>query len=162
MMDTTGLLKERCKVDRILHIKDAVLLWLAAMVSVLANPFGGWDVALQVLVFMITADYISGLVVAGIFKKSPKSESGALESRAGFKGLVRKGGILLVVLVATKLDELTGAAYIRTAVCFYFVADEGISVIENLGLMGIPLPGFLKKMLEAMRDKASSGEEKKV
>lgn len=148
--------------DRILHMKDAVLLWLAAVGSVLANLFGGWDVALRVLVFMMTADYISGLVVAGIFKKSPKSESGALESRAGFKGLVRKGGILLVVLVAAKLDELTGAAYIRTAVCFYFVANEGLSVVENLGLMGIPLPGFLKKMLEAMKDKADGREENKA
>lgn len=148
--------------EKMIHIKDAVLLWLAAVGSVLANLFGGWDVALQVLIFMMSADYISGLVVAAVFKRSPKSETGALESRAGFKGLVRKGGILLVVLVAAKLDELTGAAYIRTAVCFYFVANEGLSVIENLGLMGIPLPGFLRKMLEAMKEKADSGEENKV
>lgn len=148
--------------DRIIHMKDAVLFGLAAMVSVLANLFGGWDVALRALIFMMTADYISGLVVAGVFKRSPKSETGALESRAGFKGLVRKGGILLVVLVAVKLDEFAGAAYIRTAVCCYFVANEGLSVVENLGLMGVPLPGFLKKMLEAMRDKADGGEENKA
>ncbi len=134
----------------------------AGLGSVLANLFGGWDVALQVLVFLMTADYISSLVMAGVFKRSPKSETGALESRAGFKGLVRKGGILLVVLVAVKLDEITGAAYIRTAVCVYFVANEGLSVAQNLGLMGIPLPGFLRKILEAMRDKDSSGEEKKA
>ncbi len=115
--------------EHINGIKDTVLIVAAGLGSVLANMFGGWDVALQVLVFMMTADYISGLVVAGVFKRSPKSESGVLESRAGFKGLVRKGGILLVVLVAVKLDELTGAAYIRTAVCFYFVANEGLSVI---------------------------------
>ena len=110
-------------------VKDTVLIVTAGLGSILANMFGGWDFALQVLVYVMAADYLTGLVVAGVFKRSPKSESGALESRAGFKGLVRKGGILLVVLVAVKLDELTGAAYIRTAVCFYFVANEGLSVI---------------------------------
>lgn len=148
--------------DRVVLIKDTVIFGLAAVGSVLANQFGGWDVALQVLVFFMSADYFSGFVVAGIFKRSPKSETGALESRAGLKGLFRKGGILLVVLVATKLDELTGAAYIRTLVCFFFIANEGISILENLGLMGVPLPGFLKKMLEAMRDKADSGEANKA
>lgn len=78
------------------------------------------------------------------------------------RGLCARVAFLLVVLVAAKLDELTGAAYIRTAVCFYFVANEGLSVVENLGLMGIPLPGFLKKMLEAMKDKADGGEENKA
>lgn len=148
--------------DRIVLIKDAVLFGLAAVGSVLANMFGGWDVALQVLIFFMAADYLTGLVVAGVFKRSPKSETGALESRAGLKGLFRKGGILLVVLVAVWLDRLLGAAYVRTAVCLFFVANEGISILENLGLMGVPLPPFMKKMLEAMRDKASAGEENKA
>ncbi|NCB63223.1 MAG: holin [Clostridia bacterium] len=139
-------------------MKDVVLATLAGIGSVLANLLGGWDVALQVLVFFMAADYLTGIVVAAVFKKSPKSEGGALESHAGFKGLCRKGGILLLVFVAAKLDELTGAAYIRTAVCLFFVANEGLSILENLGLMGVPLPVFLKNMLEAMRDKADGGE----
>lgn len=148
--------------EHINGIKDAVLIVIAGLGSVLANLFGGWDVALQVLIFFISADYLTGLVVGGIFKKSKKTENGALESRAGLEGLFRKGGILLVVLIAAKLDELTGAAYIRTAVCLFFVGNEGLSIIENLGLMGVPLPSFMKKMLEAMKDKADGGEEKKV
>ncbi|HWS42098.1 MAG TPA: phage holin family protein [Pseudoflavonifractor sp.] len=148
--------------EKIVHMKDAVLFWLAAVGSVLANMFGGWDVALQILVYVMAADYLTGLVVAGVFKRSPKSETGALESRAGLKGLFRKGGILLVVLVGVWLDKLLGAAYVRTAVCLFFIANEGLSIIENLGLMGVPLPGFLKKMLEAMRDKADSGEDNNV
>ena len=148
--------------EHINGIKDTVLIVLAGLGSVVANMFGGWDASMQVLTFMMSADYISGLVVAGVFKRSPKTANGALESRAGFKGLVRKGGILLVVLVAVKLDELTGAAYLRTAVCLYFVANEGISVVENLGLMGVPMPKFLKSMLEVMRDKADGGEANKV
>jgi len=143
-------------------MKDAVLFGLAAIGSVLANMFGGWDVAMQVLIFFMAADYITGLVVAGVFKRSPKSETGALESRAGLKGLFRKGGILLVVLVAVCLDRLLGAAYVRTAVCFFFIANEGLSILENLGLMGVPMLPFMKKMLEAMRDKASNGEESKA
>ena len=97
--------------------------------------------------------------MAGVFKRSPKSEGGALESRAGFKGLLRKGGILMLVLVSVWLDKLLGAAYVRTAVCLFFAANEALSVLENLGLMGMPLPGFLKNMLEAMRSQADKGEE---
>lgn len=148
--------------ERMIHIKEAVLFWLAAVGSVLANLFGGWDVALQVLVFFMAADYITGMVVAGVFKRSPKSETGALESRAGLKGLFRKGGILFVVLVGAWLDKLLGAAYVRTAVCLFFIANEGLSILENLGLMGVPLPGFMRNMLEAMRDKANVGEENKA
>lgn len=148
--------------ERITQIKDTVLLVTAGLGSILANMFGGWDVALAALMVFMGVDYLTGLLVAGVFKRSPKSESGALESRAGFKGLVRKGGILTLVLVSVWLDKLTGAEYIRTAVCLFFVANEGLSILENLGLMGVPLPGFLKNMLEAMKDKADGGEEKKA
>jgi toxin secretion/phage lysis holin len=151
-----------CDVERVVLIKDAVLVGLAAVGSALANLFGGWDAAMQVLIFFMSADYLTGFVVAGIFKKSPKSEGGALESRAGLEGLFRKGGILLVVLIAAKLDELTGAAYMRTAVCLFFIANEGLSILENLGLMGVPLPPFLKNMLEAMRDKSGDGKTEKA
>lgn len=148
--------------EKAVLMKDLVLAVLAGVGSVLANLFGGWDVALQVLIFFMAADYLTGIIVAAVFKKSPKSTGGALESRAGFKGLCRKGGILLLVLVAVWLDKLTGANYIRTAVCLFFVANEGLSILENLGFMGVPLPGFLKNMLEAMKSKADGGEEKRV
>ncbi|MBC5736058.1 phage holin family protein [Lawsonibacter sp. NSJ-52] len=135
-----------------------VLVTLAAIGSVLANLFGGWDVTLQVLIGCMAVDYATGWVVAAVFKKSPKSEGGALESRAGFKGLVRKVGILALVLVAVWLDKLLGAAYVRVAVCLFFIANEGLSILENLGLMGVPLPPFLKNMLEAMKEKSGNGK----
>lgn len=147
--------------NNITGIKDTVLVVLATIGSVLANLFGGWDVTLQVLIGCMAVDFISGWVVAAVFKKSPKSEGGALESRAGFKGLVRKGGILALVLVAVWLDKLLGASYVRVAVCLFFIANEGLSILENLGLMGVPLPPFLKNMLEAMRDKNGNGEKVK-
>lgn len=145
--------------EKIVHMKDAVVAALAVGLGGLAKIFGGWDAALGVLIGFMAADYLTGLVVAGIFKRSPKSGTGALESRAGLKGLFRKGGILLLVLVGVWLDNLLGAVYIRPTMCLFFIANEGLSVLENLGLMGVPLPGFLRNMLEAMRDKADSGEQ---
>ena len=145
--------------DRVHFMKEGLLAVMAAVGGVLTNQFGGWDVALQVLVFVMAADYVTGLIVAGVFKASPKSSGGALESRAGFIGLVRKGAILLLVLVSVQLDRYTGANYIRSMVCLFFTANEGLSILENIGLMGVPLPKFLKKMLEAMRSKADGGGE---
>lgn len=147
--------------NNITGIKDTVLVVLATIGSVLANLFGGWDVTLQVLIYCMFVDLITGWVVAAVFKKSPKSDGGKLESQASFKGLVRKGGILALVLVAVWLDKLTGANYIRAAVCLFFIANEGLSIVENLGLMGVPMPPFLKNMLEALRDKNGSGEKVK-
>lgn len=148
--------------DRIIHIKDAVAAVLAIIIGGLAKAFGGWDATLATLMGFMAVDYLTGLVVAGVFKRSPKSESGALESRAGFKGLCRKGGILSLVLVGVWLDKLLGAAYIRPTMCLFFIANEGLSITENLGLMGIPMPGYLRNMLEAMKDKADSGESKEA
>ena len=109
--------------ENVVHIKNAVLAALAALGTFVANALGGWDAALQVLIGLMAADYVTGLIVAGVFKRSGKSETGALESRAGFKGLVRKCTILMLVWVATMLDRLTGAAYIRTAVCLFFIGN---------------------------------------
>lgn len=144
--------------DTAVQIKNMVLAGAAACGSFLVNILGGWDVTLQVLVGFMAADYITGLVVAGVFHKSGKTENGALESRAGFKGLVRKCGILLLVLLAVLLDQATGLSFIRTAVCFFFIANEGLSILENLGLMGVPYPAFLKNMLEALKKQADEGK----
>lgn len=122
--------------------------------SIIANAFGGWDAAMITLVIFMAVDYITGLIVAGVFHKSEKSESGALESRAGFKGLCRKCGILLLVLVATRLDLILGTEFVRDAVCIGFTANELISIVENAGLMGIPIPAALKKAIDILQEKA--------
>ena len=106
----------------------------------IAMAFGGWSDALITLMIFISVDYVTGLIVAGIFKKSKKSENGALESRAGFKGLCRKGVALLIVLVAVRLDIVMQTTYIKDAVIIAFIVNESISIIENAGLMGIPIP----------------------
>lgn len=109
------------------------------------------------LVIMMCIDYVSGLMVAGVFHNSTKTESGALESRAGWKGLCRKGMTLLIVLVSYRLDLALGTAYVQEAVAIGFIANEGISIIENAGLMGIPLPDALIKAIDILNSK-----EKKV
>lgn len=140
------------------QIKNAVLAGLAVAGSFLVNLLGGWDVTLQVLIGFMAVDYITGLLVAGVFHQSGKSESGTLSSKAGFKGLVRKGGILLLVALAVLLDRVTGQDFVRMAICLFFIANEGLSILENLGLMGVPYPAFLKNMLEALKKDSDSGK----
>ncbi len=93
------------------------------------------------------------------WKRSTKSESGALSSVAGFKGLVKKGTVLLVVWVSVLLDKALGMDFIRTMVILFFAGNEGLSLLENLGLMGVPLPAFLKRMLEDLREQGDEGGE---
>lgn len=113
--------------------------------------FGGWSDALITLMIFMSVDYVTGLAVAGIFKKSKKSESGALESRAGFKGICRKGVALLIVLVATRLDVVMKTTYIKDAVIIAFIANESISIIENAGLMGVPIPDAITKAIDILK-----------
>ncbi len=105
-------------------------------------------------------DYFSGLVVAGVFHASNKSQSGALESRAGFKGLCRKALVLLFVLIAARLDIVMGTAYIRDTVIIGFIANELISIVENAGLMGIPLPAVMTKAIDVLTARADGKEDK--
>lgn len=141
-------------------IKNLVIGALAAVGAVAAQALGGWDVALKALLSFMAADYITGLIVAAVFRRSPKTQRGALSSSAGFMGLLRKCCILLVVLLAVVLDSMAGTGgFIRAGVCLFFTANEGLSILENLGLMGVPYPRFLREMLEAMRKRSDEEGE---
>ena len=139
-------------------VKNAVLGFIATAGSVIANALGGWDAALTVLVAMMAADYLTGVLVALIWHRSNKTDDGTLSSKAGFKGLCKKGMIILIVWIAVLLDNAIGANYVRTAVILFFIGNEGISLLENAGLMGVPYPRFIKKALQALRDKGDNGE----
>jgi toxin secretion/phage lysis holin len=142
---STGKIKEDLMREGILYSI------IGAVGGFIAMVFGGWNDALITLMIFMTVDYITGLTVAGIFKKSKKSESGALESRAGFKGICRKGVALLIVLVATRLDVVMKTTYIEDAVIIAFIANESISIIENAGLMGIPIPSVITKAIDILK-----------
>ena len=143
--------------ENAVQIKDGVLAVLAVAGSVLANALGGWDGALKVLVIMMVADYVTGLLVAALWHKSPKSDSGALDSKAGFKGIVRKCMILLLVWVAAAMDRYLGINFARAAVILFFIGNEGLSLLENMGLMGVPYPQKFKNALEALKKQGDEG-----
>lgn len=143
-----------------MQIKNAILAALALVGSTIAQALGGWDVALNVLVGFMVTDYVTGLLVAAVWHKSAKSSSGSLESNACFKGLIKKGVILLVVWVAAMLDRVTGSEFVRTAVCMFYIANEGLSILENTAVMGVPWPSFVKNMLDVMKQQGDEGGAK--
>lgn len=140
-------------------MKQTICTVLGLIGSTIASFFGGWDAGLATLLIFMGIDYISGLIVAGVFKNSPKTSTGSLESRAGWKGLCRKCMTLIFVLVAYRLDIIIGTNYIRDAVIIAFIANETISLVENAGLMGVPLPAVITKAIDMLQKKATESEE---
>lgn len=134
-------------------MKESICTVLGMVGAAIAGAFGGWDAALTALTVCMAADYISGTIVALVFHNSNKSESGAYNSAYGLKGLCRKGLMLLFVLVAVQLDRLLGADYIRDTVCIGFCSNEVLSIVENLGLAGVPMPDAVVKALEQLQKK---------
>ena len=139
-------------------MKNEFCVEIGLIGGLLAAALGGWDVGLQTLVIFMCIDYITGILVAGVFHKSKKSETGTLESRAGWKGLIRKGVTLLIVLVAVQLDKVIGSTFIRDAVIIGFIANELISIVENAGLMGIPIPAVITNAIDVLQKKAETKE----
>lgn len=140
-------------------LKTMICTGIGIVGSTVAAAFGGWDAAMITLVSMMVIDYLTGVLVAGVFHNSPKTENGALESKAGWKGLCRKGMTLLIVLVAARLDIILGTGFIRDAVIIGYIANETISIIENAGLMGVPIPEAIKKAIEVLQQKESQEGE---
>ena len=127
---------------------DKTIRVLAAAGGAVAGALGGWDALLRVLVWMMAADYASGVIVA-VMGRSRKTDYGGLSSKVGAAGILRKGLMLMVVLAAALLDSAMGDtnAMCRDAACWFYIANEGLSLMENLGLMGVPFPEKLKLLL---------------
>ena len=108
--------------------------------------FGGLDIALQTLLVFIAIDYLTGLMKAYKNKK--------MNSKVGLLGILKKIGFLCLVTVGCMLDRVAGdTGFIRTSIIYYLVANEGLSIIENLGEMNILVPEFLKEKLEQLKNK---------
>lgn len=122
----------------------------------IASLYGGWTQGMNTLIIFMAVDYITGLLVAGIWHRSQKTEDGRLESRAGWKGLVRKGVTLLIVLIAARLDMVIQTTLIRDTAVIGFIANEGISILENAALMGIPMPAVVQNALEVLQKQADT------
>lgn len=134
-------------------MKNLICTSIGMVGAAVSTIFGGWSEALTTLLICMVIDYITGLVVAGVFHNSPKSETGALESNAGLKGLFRKAAMLLFVLIGHRLDLAVGTTYIRDAVCIAFIANEILSLVENAGLMGVPIPEALTNAIDVLKNK---------
>ena len=140
---------------------DKILKALAAVAGAVAGFFGQWSTALTILVVMMAVDYVSGWIVAAN-GRSPKTESGGLSSKVGFIGIAKKGFIMLLVLLATMLDKAIGegTTIFQSSIVLYYIANEGLSVLENAALMGVPFPAKIKRALETMREKEDEPPDK--
>jgi len=138
------------------NVKTVICTVLGVIGGFVAQLFGGWTEDIVTLISFMAVDFVMGLLLAGVFHKSNKSENGNLNSRAGWKGLCKKCVTLLFVLIAHRLDVSLGTEYIRTATIIGFIANEVISIVENAGLMGIPLPTVITKAIDILKNK---GEE---
>lgn len=141
---------------------DKVVKILAGLVGAVAGMLGEWDVMLTVLACFMVIDYATGVAVAWR-KKSPKSENGGVSSKAGLDGLVKKFFICVMVLVAALLDTALGNTthVFRMAAAMYYTANEGISILENTALMGVPYPSFILNALEVMKEKGDPDSKEK-
>lgn len=139
---------------------DKVVKAAAAACGAVAGMFGGFDTMLLVLVACMVIDYGTGLIVAAM-GKSQKTQTGHLDSKVGFIGIGKKALILLVVLLAALLDRAMGndAAIFRAMVIWFYVANEGLSILENLSLAGVPFPESIRNALEQLRNKHDGGED---
>lgn len=126
------------------------------LVSGILSLFGGWTQALSTLIVLLVLDYITGLMVAGIFHKSRKSDSGSLSSVAGLKGIAKKVATLMLVIVAYQMDKLLATAIIKDGVCIALCVNEIVSLLENLGLMGVKYPSILEKALDILKNRTEN------
>ena len=136
-------------------MKEYITSALALVGGGLSWAIGGFDAVVVCLIGAMAIDYITGLIVAGVFHNSPKTEGGRLDSRVGWKGLARKFVTILIVVVANLADVVMGTEGIRSAVCIGFFANECLSLVENAGRMGLRIP---KKLADAIEELVSAGD----
>ena len=139
--------------------KLGIISIIGVIGSFISNFFSGWNEAMTTLCIFMLIDYVTGLIVAGIFKNSTKTNDGGLESKAGFKGLMRKFSVLLLVLIACRLDMILGVSFVKECVIIAFIANETISIIENIGLMGVPIPKVIEKAITLLNERSEEKNE---
>ncbi len=121
--------------------------------GVLVYFIGGFDLFLETLLVCMIIDYAMGLTIAGIYQKSQKSDTGGLNSFVGWMGISKKITSLLFVIIGVELQKMTGVPGIREGIIIALVLNELISIIENAGIMGIPVPKALTKAIDMLKEK---------
>ena len=127
-------------------------LLVASLGTLLTWLFGAWDIALMVLVCFMVLDYLTGLIKAYITKK--------LSSNVGLHGIARKSVILIVLIMSVMLDRIlnSGTWVFRTLVCYFYIANEGLSILENCSVIGLPIPSKLQEALDQLKNKENESE----
>ena len=134
-----------------MNLKGIVCTSIGIVGALISDLFGGWDAAMTTLIVFMSIDYITGIIVAGVFRQSKKSDTGGLKSNVGWQGLCRKGVTLALVLMSFRLDIMMGTAYIKDTVVIAFCTNELISIVENAGLMGIPMPNIITRAIDILK-----------
>ena len=137
------------KIENLKYLINGSTAVIGLLISQL---LGGWDMALRILLTFVVLDYITGLAKSGY--------NGDLSSCIGWKGLLRKGAIFFVIIITHQVDMIAGveAPIFRIAATYFYIANEAISITENVSALGVPLPNFLTQLLQVMKENASEGK----
>ncbi|WP_300384313.1 phage holin family protein [Clostridium sp.] len=140
--------------------KSIIIGFSAIIGGFVSEYLGGFDKMLKALIILMIADYVSGLIVALVFKNSTKTETGGASSQAGFKGLFKKFAIILLIAVMVQIDlVLNTNNFFREAAIWGFLANEFMSLLENVGLMGFKnFPNVFSNALDALNKKAEGNK----
>ena len=120
--------------------------------SLVAGFYGGWTSAMSTLCILMTLDFITGLLVAAR-NRSPKSETGGINSEVIWTGVAKKVVIAALVGVGHRVDLVMGTSYLKDAVCVAYIVNELVSLGENAGLLGVPLPAPLISAIDVLKNK---------
>lgn len=146
--------------EQITSVKTGVLATVGLSFGWICNLLGGGDAVLKFLLLLMLVDYLTGLAIAIIFKKSPKTETGAANSTIGFKGICKKVMMLFMVLIAYKADVMLGLDYIRSSTILAFIINELVSLVENAGLMGVKIPKVILNLIDVLKAKEEKDKTK--
>ncbi len=142
-----------------MKVKHTVLTIIGSIGSFASYLFGGFDKLLIALIIFMIIDFLSGLILAIVFKNSSKTKNGRVSSEAGIRGLAKKIFILFLVTVATQLDLVLDTSIVRDGVVIAFISMEGISILENTTLAGLPVPRIIKNALEVLNKSEDENDE---
>ena len=145
----------------LMSIKNAVCGIIGVVFGTVVGLMGGWDKALEALVVCMIVDFFSGFVVASVFHKSPKTLTGGTASEVSREGLSRKCMMLLFVMIGYELERMTGSNFIRESIIYGFIANEILSIVENAGLMGLPMPAAIINAVDVLKQKADKKDDAK-
>ena len=132
-------------------MKETICTVIGIITSFIISLCGGWSSEMTTLLIFMVVDYGTGLIVSGIFKKSRKSKNGGLDSKVGWKGLCKKCMIFLFVIIGARLDVELHMQIIKNAVITAFMVNELISIVENAGIMGLPIPTIITKTIDVLQ-----------